>query len=268
MPRFAANLTFMFNEVPFLDRFSEAAQAGFRAVEFLSPYDYEVQEIASRVRGQRLEVVLFNAALGRWADGDRGLGSLPGREHEFAAEFANALRYAQELGTTRLHVMAGLIPPDADAAERERRTRTFVRNLRFACEEAAARGVTVMIEPINPRDMPNYFLVTQAQAHAIRHDVGATNLKVQMDFYHCQIVEGDLAEKFRHWQSHIGHVQIAGVPGRHEPDVGEVNYPFLFRLLDDLGYDGWVGCEYKPLAGTVEGLSWFYRLIDRQPPRS
>jgi hydroxypyruvate isomerase len=268
MPRFAANLTFMFNEVPFLERFGEAAQAGFRAVEFLSPYEFQAQEVAARVHEHGLEVALFNACLGNWAGGDRGLGSLPGREHEFAAEFSNALRYAQELGSRRLHVMAGLAPAGADAAERDRRTRTFVRNLRFACEEAATRGVTVTIEPINPRDMPNYFLVTQAQAHAIREDVGAANLKVQMDFYHCQIVEGDLAEKFRRWQPHIGHVQIAGVPGRHEPDVGEINYPYLFRLLDESGYDGWVGCEYKPLASTHEGLHWFYRLIDRQVARS
>jgi hydroxypyruvate isomerase len=267
MPRVAANLTFMFNEAPFLERFAEAAQAGFRGVEFLSPYDYQPQEIASRARDHKLEIVLFNAALGDWTGGERGLGSLPGREHEFAAEFSHALRYAQALGTTRLHVMAGLMPPEADAGERERRSRTFVRNLRFACEEAATRAITVTIEPINPRDMPHYFLRTQAQAHAIREELGASNLKVQMDFYHCQIVEGDLAEKFRRWQPHIGHVQIAGVPGRHEPDVGEVNYPYLFRLLDDLHYDGWVGCEYKPLAATHEGLHWFYRLIDRRVAR-
>ena len=268
MPRFCANLTFMFNEVPFLERFGEAAQAGFRGVEFLAPYEYQAQEVAARAREHRLEVVLFNAALGDWAGGERGLGSLPGREHEFAAEFTNAVRYASVLGNTRLHVMAGLVPPDADAGERERRTRTFVRNLRAACEEAAAHGLTVLIEPINPRDMPGYFLVTQAQAHAIREDVGARNLKVQMDFYHCQIVEGDLAEKFRRWQAHVGHVQVAGVPGRHEPDVGEVNYTYLFKLLDDAGYDGWIGCEYRPLATTHEGLNWFYRLIDRRSGRS
>ena len=143
-----------------------------------------------------------------------------------------------------------------------------MRNLRFACEEAAASGVTVTIEPINTRDIPGYFLVTQAQAHAIREEIQAPNLKVQMDFYHCQIVEGDLAEKFRRYQPHIGHVQIAGVPGRHEPDQGEVHYPYLFRMLDELRYDGWVGCEYRPAAGTVEGLAWFYRLIDRRSPRA
>lgn len=268
MPRFAANLTFMFNEVPFLERFAEAAQAGFRAVEFLSPYEYPPQEIAARLREHRLDVVLFNAALGDWAAGERGLGSLPEREHDFAAELSRAIRYATALRSPRLHVMAGFAPVDGGEEERERRTRTFVRNLRYACAEAAPHGITVTIEPINPRDMPGYFLVTQAQAHAIREQVGAANLKVQMDFYHCQIVEGDLAEKFRRWQPHVGHVQIAGVPGRHEPDVGEINYPYLFRLLDDLGYDGWVGCEYKPSATTLEGLNWFYRLIDRKVARS
>ncbi|HEX4885115.1 MAG TPA: 2-oxo-tetronate isomerase [Casimicrobiaceae bacterium] len=265
MPRFAANLTFLFNEVPFLERFAEAAQAGFHAVEFLSPYDYQVREVVDRVRAHNLEVVLFNATLGDWAGGDRGLASIPGREHEFAAEFANALRYAKELGTTRLHVMAGLVPANAPSDDRELRRRAYVRNLRFAAEEAATHGITVLIEPINPKDMPGYFLQTQAQAHAVREEVGARNLKVQMDFYHCQVVEGDLASKFRRWQPHIGHVQIAGNPGRNEPDVGEINYPYLFRMLDELRYDGWVGCEYKPLAGTHAGLGWLYRLLGRKP---
>jgi hydroxypyruvate isomerase len=267
MPRFCANLTMLWNELPFLDRFGEAASAGFRAVEFLSPYEFRASELVERVRAHGVEVVLFNAALGDWAAGDRGLAALPGREHEFAAEFEKALRYAKALGTRRLHVMAGLLPDGADAAERARRMRTYVRNLRLACEEAAVQGVTVLIEPINPVDMPRYFLNTQAEAHAIRAEVGAPNIKVQMDFYHCQVVEGDLAAKFRRWQPHIGHVQIAGVPGRHEPDVGEINYPYLFRLLDEQGYDGWVGCEYRPLGQTVAGLGWFFRLLDRKVSR-
>jgi hydroxypyruvate isomerase len=267
MPRFAANLTMLWNEVPFLDRFAEAADAGFRGVEFLSPYDFQAKEVAERAHAHGLEVVLFNAALGDWGGGDRGLASLPGREHEFAAEFSSALRYAKALGTHRLHVMAGLLPAGADADERARRVRTYVRNLRAACEEALAQGVTVLIEPINPFDMPHYLLNRQAEAHAIRAEVGAANLKVQMDFYHCQVVEGDLASRFRRWQPHIGHVQIAGVPGRHEPDVGEIHYPYLFQMLDELEYDGWVGCEYRPLAATVAGLNWFFRLLDRAPPR-
>jgi len=267
MPRFAANLTMLWNDVPFLDRFGEAANAGFRGVEFLSPYEFQAKEVAEGAKAHGLEVVLFNAALGDWGGGDRGLASLPGREHEFAAEFANALRYAKLLGTKRLHVMAGLLPPGADPAERVRRVRTYVRNLRVACEEAAPHGVIVLIEPINPFDMPHYLLNTQGEAHAIRAEVGAPNLKVQMDFYHCQVVEGNLADKFRRWQPHIGHVQIAGVPGRHEPDVGEINYPYLFRLLDESKYEGWVGCEYRPQGTTLAGLNWLFRLLDRAPPR-
>jgi hydroxypyruvate isomerase len=265
MPRFAANLTFLWNEVPFLDRFAEAARAGFRAVEFMSPYEYQASEVAARARMHKLEVVLFNAAIGDFAKGERGLAALPGREHEFAAEFSKALRYAKELACPRLHVMAGVLPDAADADVVERHRRTFVRNLRDAAAQADEQGVALTIEPINRRDIPDYFLTRQDQAHAIREEVGAANLKVQMDFYHCQIVEGDLTEKFRQWQPHIGHVQVANVPGRHEPGQGEIDYAYLFRMLDERRYDGWVGCEYKPRTTTAEGLSWLFRLIDRGP---
>jgi hydroxypyruvate isomerase len=264
MPRFAANLSLMFNEVPFLDRFDEAAQAGFRGVEFLFPYEFQAKELVERVQASRVEVVLFNAPPGDWDAGDRGLASQPGREHEFSASIATALRYAKALRTTRLHVMAGLVPEGADAEEWQRRRRLYIRNLRVACEEAAPLGITVTIEPLNARDVPRYLICRQAEAHAIREEVGAPNLKVQMDFYHCQIGEGDLAEKFRRWLPHIGHVQIANVPGRHEPDTGEINYAFLFKLMDELRYEGWVGCEYRPAAGTTAGLAWLYRLLDRQ----
>jgi hydroxypyruvate isomerase len=265
MPRFSANLSFLFTEVPFLERFAEAAQAGFRAVEFTFPYDYQVREIAARVEAQKLEVVLFNTPPGDWEAGDRGLASLPGREHDFAASVSTALRFAQVLKCSRLHVMAGVLPRDADAAERAKRLRIFVRNLKFACEEAAAQNVTILIEPINPRDMPHYLLNTQKEAHAIREEVGSPNLRVQMDLYHAQIVEGDLTAKIRQWIPHIGHVQVAGVPDRHEPDQGEVNYAWMFKLLDELKYDGWIGCEYRPAQGTAAGLGWMYKLIDRRP---
>jgi hydroxypyruvate isomerase len=265
MPRFAANLSFMFNEVPFLERFAEAAHAGFRAVEFGFPYEYRISEVAAKQREHHLEVVLINAPPGDFAAGDRGLASLPGREHEFAASIANALQYAQAFGCTRIHVMAGVLPQGADEAERERRSRTYLRNLRFACAEAATQGVTILIEPINPRDFPGYLLNTQAQAHAIRTEIGARNLKVQMDLYHAQIVEGDLTEKLRRYIPHIGHIQIAGVPGRNEPDTGELNYGYLFKVMDDLRYDGWVGCEYRPAKTTTGGLTWLYRLLDRKP---
>jgi hydroxypyruvate isomerase len=263
MPRFAANLTFLFNEVPFLERFAEAAQAGFRAVEFAFPYDYQVGDLVARAQESRVEVVLFNAPPGDFAAGERGIASLPGREHEFAAGITTALRYAKALGCPRLHVMAGVLPEGADEEERTRRLRVFVRNLRFACDEAQAQGVTILTEPINPRDMPRYLVRAQADAHAVREEAGKRNLKVQMDLYHAQIVEGDLAEKIRRWLPHIGHIQIAGVPARGEPDVGEVNYAFLFKLLDELHYDGWIGCEYRPARTTSEGLRWFYRLLDR-----
>jgi hydroxypyruvate isomerase len=265
MPRFAANLTFLFNEVPFLARFGEAAHAGFRAVEFAFAYEYRIQELVAEQRQHKLDVVLINAPPGDWEAGDRGLASVPGREHEFTASIANALRYAQALSCSRIHVMAGIVPPGADDAERERRLRTYVRNLKHAAAEAATQNATILIEPLNPRDVPGYLLTTQAHAHAVRAEVGARNVKVQMDLYHAQIVEGDLTEKLRRWMPHVGHVQIAGVPGRHEPDVGEVNYAYLFKVLDELKYDGWVGCEYRPLQGTNAGLAWLYRLLDRRP---
>ena len=264
MPRFSANLSYLFTETPFLERFGEAAHAGFRAVEFSFPYDYQVKEIAGRVLEHKVEVVLFNSPPGDSALGDRGLASIPGREHEYAAGIVTALRYAQALHCPRLHVMAGVLPEGCDQEERDRRLRTYARNLRFACTEAAGEGVTILIEPLNPRDVPNYLLTTQAEAHAIRTEIGAANLKVQMDLYHAQIVEGDLSEKIRRWLPHIGHIQIAGVPGRHEPDVGEINYEYLFRLLDDLKYDGWIGCEYRPSRGTTAGLTWLYKLLDRR----
>jgi 2-dehydrotetronate isomerase len=253
MPKFAANLSMMFNEVPFIERFEAAARAGFNAVEFLFPYEHPAAEIAAKLRAHRLENVLFNLPPGNWAGGERGMACLPGRQAEFRAALATALAYARELGTPRLHVMAGLLPEGADRAKHEA---TYLENLRHAAAETAKHGITALIEPINTRDIPGYFLNTQAQAHAIRESIGAANLKVQMDFYHVQIVEGDIAMKLRRYLPHVGHIQIAGVPERHEPDLGEVNYPYLFALLDELGYQGWVGCEYRPARGTVEGLGW------------
>lgn len=257
MPKFAANLTMLFNEVPFLQRFDAAAAAGFKAVEFLFPYEHTAEEIAARLEKNGLENVLFNMPPGDWASGERGLASLPGREAEFRDGVVRAIAYAKILGTPRLHALAGLLPQDADAAHHRA---VFIRNLRHACDEAAKHGITVLIEPINTRDIPGYFLNTQADAHAIREEVGAANLKVQMDFYHVQIVEGDIATKIRRYLPHIGHIQIAGVPGRNEPDTGEINYAYLFRLLDQLGYAGWVGCEYRPAEATLDGLGWMRSL--------
>jgi 2-dehydrotetronate isomerase len=260
VPKFAANLTMMFNEVPFMERFAAAAAAGFKAVEFLFPYEHPAEEIARQLKATRLENVLFNMPPGDWAGGERGLASLPGREAEFRAGVEKAIAYAKVLGTPRLHVMAGLLPDEDSDAGRARHRATYIANLRHACAEAGRHGIDIMIEPINTRDMPGYFLGTQADAHAIREETGAGNLKVQMDIYHAQIVEGDIAMKIRRYLPHIGHMQIAGVPERNEPDTGELNYRYLFRLLDELGYEGWIGCEYRPAKGTVEGLGWMKSL--------
>lgn len=256
MPKFAANLSLMFNELPFIDRFDAAARAGFQAVEFLFPYQHGPEEIAGRLRAHGLRNVLFNLPPGDWDAGERGIASLPGREEEFRAGVGEALRYALALGTPSLHAMAGIVAAGSEAAAHRR---TFVDNLKYAAGACARHGINLLIEPINNRDMPGYFLNLQAEAHRIREEVGAANLKVQMDFYHVQIMEGDIAMKLRRYLPHVGHIQIASVPDRHEPDDGEINYPYLFRLLDEIGYDGWVGCEYRPAAGTVEGLRWLGR---------
>ncbi len=258
MPNFAANLTMQFNEVPFIERFAAAAQAGYRAVEFLFPYEHPADVLARALQDAGLQNVLFNMPPGDWAGGERGLAALPGREADFRSSVVAALAYAKALGTPNLHAMAGIVTADADPAACRA---AYIANLRYACAACLPHGITVLIEPINTRDMPGYFLNTQSQAHAIREAVGASNLKVQMDLYHAQIMEGDLAIKIQSYLPHVGHVQIAGVPSRNEPDVGEVNYPYLFRLLDESGYTGWIGCEYRPAAGTVEGLGWMRKAL-------
>jgi hydroxypyruvate isomerase len=253
MPRFAANLSMMFQELPFLDRFAAAAVTGFRAVEFLFPYEFEPAAIAQRLREWNLENALFNLPPGDFPAGERGIACLPGREPEFRETLGKALDYAGALGTRRLHVTAGIVPAGTPRGVCEA---TFIRNLGYAAGKAAERDITLLIEPINTRDIPGYFLNTQAQAYAIRQAVGAENLKMQMDCYHMQIAEGDLSTKFRQYLRYCGHIQIAGVPERHEPDRGEVNYNHIFALLDELGYEGWIGCEYRPAGKTVDGLGW------------
>lgn len=257
MPKFAANLTMMFNEVPFPQRFAAAAKAGFPAVEFLFPYDYPPAEVARWLQEAGLKNALFNMPPGDWAAGERGVASLPGREEEFRAGVARAIEYARALGTPSIHAMAGLLPSGAD---RKRHREVFVANLRHAAKALAGEGRTLLIEPINSRDIPGYFLNTQAEAHAIREEIDQPNLKVQMDFYHAQIVEGDLSVTLRKHIAHVGHVQIASVPDRHEPDEGEIDYRHIFRLLDELGYPGWVGCEYRPRGRTEDGLGWLKEL--------
>ncbi|MFT4100094.1 MAG: hydroxypyruvate isomerase family protein [Burkholderiaceae bacterium] len=256
MPKFAANLSLMYNEHAFVDRFAAAARDGFTAVECLFPYEHPADELATRLRDHGLRQVLFNLPPGDWRAGERGLACLPGRQAEFRDALARALDYAQALRCPRLHVMAGLAPA---GVERARLREVYVDNLRWACAQAAPLGVDLLIEPINTRDIPRFFLNRQDDAHAVIADVGAPNLKVQMDLYHCQIVEGDVATKIRRYvpTGRVGHMQIAGVPERHEPDTGELHHPYLFDVIDAAGFDGWIGCEYRPRAGTREGLGWF-----------
>ncbi|WP_158774030.1 2-oxo-tetronate isomerase [Cobetia sp. L2A1] len=256
MIRLAANLSMLFTEHEFLDRFAAAAESGFTGVEYLFPYAYAPEVLRERLDAHQLKQVLFNLPPGDWEAGERGLTCLPGREEEFRASVAEAIRYAEILDCPRVHAMAGLVPAEADEVTRARHTATYLANLGYAAAELAKVGKTLLIEPINPRDMPNFYLSGQAQAREILARVGAANLKVQFDLYHCQIVEGDLIRNLEAQFAHMGHVQIAGVPDRHEPDGGEVHYPALFARLESLGYDGWIGCEYRPRGKTREGLVW------------
>jgi hydroxypyruvate isomerase len=262
MPRFAANLSMLYPQHDFLARFGAAASDGFEAVEYLFPYDFTAAEIKLRLEDFGLTQALFNAPPGDWANGERGIASLPGRESEFRSGFQKALEYAAVLGNDRIHVMAGLLPSEE---LRQKHHAVYLENLSHAAQEAAKVGITVLIEPINTRDMPGFFLNRQDQGQAVCKEVGADNLKVQFDFYHCQIVEGDVTSKLRRDFAGIGHIQIAGVPDRHEPNMGEVNYPWLFEEIDRLGYTGWVGCEYRPKGDTSEGLQWLRDWKARKP---
>ena len=253
MPNFAANLSMMFTEVPFLDRFAAAADAGFRAVEFLFPYEHTPSEIAARLQQHGLTQALFNVAPGNWEKGERGTSILPGREDEFAASVERAIEYAKVLNCKQIHVMAGIAPAGVAC---ETLNDVYVENLRHATARLAKENIRALIEPINYYDIPGYFLNTQRQARDIINRVGSDNLFLQQDLYHCQIMEGNLAKLIRDYRDIACHYQIAGTPGRHEPDVGEVNYPFLFDLLDELGYQGFVGCEYRPKGETRAGLGW------------
>jgi len=255
MPKFAANLSMMYQEHAFLDRFAAAARDGFEAVEYLFPYESAAKDIGARLRDHGLEQVLFNAPPGDFAGSERGTASVAGRAEEFRRGIDHALEYAAALGCPRVHVMAGLVVSEAS---RDAQRARYRESLAWAAERAASAGVDVLIEPINTRDIPGYLLNRQDDAHAIVAAIGAPNLKVQMDLYHCQIVEGDVAMKLREHLpgGRVGHLQIAGVPERHEPDAGELNYEYLFDVVDALGYTGWIGCEYRPAAATEAGLGW------------
>ena len=256
MPKFAANLSFIFQEVGFLDRFAAAAACGFKAVEYLSPYEHPPEVIAAQLNRHGLAQALFNMPPGDWAAGERGTAALPGREQEFRDGVEKALVYAKATNCPLLHAMGGVLPSGHERAPAER---VYIANLQYAAERFAREGITVIIEPINTRDIPGYFLNTTSQAMSVIEQVGHPNLKLQLDLYHVQIMEGDLAHRIRTLAGHYPHVQIAGNPGRHEPDVGEINYPFLFDLFDELGYSGWIGCEYRPKGETKAGLGWARR---------
>ena len=260
MPRFAANLTMMFNEVGFLDRFAAAADAGFEGVEYLFPYAWDKDDLAGRLHDTGLAQVMHNLPAGDWDAGERGIACLPDRVGEFQEGVGQAIDYAGALGCHRLNCLAGIAPAGIDAdIFRE----TFVANLRFAAGKLADAGMTLLTEPINTRDIPGFYLNRTDQALAIMNDVGAANLRLQYDAYHMQIMEGDLAPTLEAVRGRLGHIQIADTPGRHEPGTCEINYTFLFGHIDGLGYDGWIGCEYKPAAGTVDGLGWIKPYLKR-----
>jgi hydroxypyruvate isomerase len=253
MPRFAANLSMMFTEVPFLDRFAAASDAGFSAVEFLFPYEHPAETVMCQAHAAEVEIALFNMPAGDWSVGERGITCIPGREDDFRAGVDKALSYASVLGVTRLHAMAGIVPQGVDPADC--RT-TLIENLKYAADKLANHEITLLLEAINTRDMPRFSVSTQQQSRSICEAVSASNLKMQMDLYHMQVMEGDLATKLKLYAPHCGHIQVAGCPERHEPDQGEICYQYLFRLIDELGYDGWVGCEYRPAGRTIDGLDW------------
>ena len=253
MPKFAANLSFMFTELAFLDRFAAAAAIGFRAVEYPNPYEYPGEVLATRLADAGLVQALFNTPAGDWPAGERGLTCLPDRVDEFRAGIKTAIEYAECLDCRRVHVVAGLADPEADPAAL---AAAYRDNLAYAADTFGGRGITALIEPINQRDIPGFYLRDSAHALAVIAEVGRTNLRLQYDIYHAQISEGDLAKTIAAAFDRIGHIQIANPPDRDEPDDGEINYPYIFRLLDRLGYDGWIGCEYRPRGGTAEGLAW------------
>ena len=253
MLKFSANLSFLYPELPFLDRFAAAARDGFKAVEYAVPYVAEPEVLAELLTEHGLVQALFNLPAGDWDGGERGICCHPGRTEEFRASIATAIRYARALDCKTVNCLAGIRPANATTAALDK---TFIYNLRYAAPLLAEAGIVLVIEPINRRDIPDFHLSTTGHAERIIAAVGSDNLRIQYDFYHMQIVQGDLLPTFERLRPLIGHVQIADTPGRHEPGTGEINYGFVLSELDRLGYAGWIGCEYRPQAGTTEGLGW------------
>ncbi len=253
MPKFAANLTMLFNEVDFLDRFTAASQAGFKGVEYLFPYAYPKQQLSEQLAENSLVQVLHNLPAGDWEAGERGIACLPDRVGEFQDGVGQAIEYATALGCAQVNCLAGISPDGVDA---DKLRQTFVSNLQFAAKKLQAAGIKLLAEPINTRDIPGFYLHHTGQALGLFDEAGSDNLFLQYDIYHMQIMEGDLAPTIEKHLDRIAHMQLADNPGRHEPGTGEINYNFLFEFIDQLGYDGWIGCEYKPKDETVAGLSW------------
>jgi len=254
MPRFCANLTMLFNEVPFMERFEAAARNGFTAVEYLFPYPFAAADLAAALREYKLTQVLHNLPAGDWAGGERGIACLPDRRDEFRDGVAQAIAYAKALDCGLINCLAGIAPASVDPAEARA---TFVANIRHAAEQLKQAGIRLVIEAINTRDIPGFYLTNTRQAADLIAEIGSDNVGLQYDIYHMQIMEGDLARTIESFLPRIWHVQLADNPGRNEPGTGEINYPFLYRHVDKLGYAGWIGCEYKPKGDTEAGLGWF-----------
>jgi hydroxypyruvate isomerase len=253
MPRFAANLTMLFNELPFLDRFQAASNAGFRGVEYLFPYAFEASALAERLDRHGLVQVLHNLPAGDWDKGERGIACHPGRVGEFQDGVGRAIEYARQLGCRQLNCLAGIAPAGVDPQVLRR---TFVENLRFAASSLKEAGIRLLVEPVNTFDIPAFYLNRTDQAIGIIDEVGSENLFLQYDVYHAQRMEGEIGNTIARHLARIAHIQLADNPGRNEPGTGEINYPWLFRHIDGLGYDGWIGCEYKPAGDTAAGLAW------------
>lgn len=263
MPRFAANLSFLFQEEPFLDRFQAAARQGFQAVEFMFPYDHSAAAVAAASRDSGLQVVLFNAPPGDWNAGERGLASLPERRKDFRVAMARAFDYAAAFNCPRIHVVAGI---ERAGMDRRAMRACYMDNLAWAAEQASGYGLSLMIEPINRRDVPGFFLSDFDEAEKVLSEINAPNLRMQFDIYHAQIIHGDIVRRLERQMPWIGHIQIANPPDRREPGAGEIEYDFVFAKLDSLGYDGWVGCEYRPAGETEASLDWIRRYgVMKQP---
>jgi hydroxypyruvate isomerase len=253
MPKFAANLTFLFNELPFMERFEAAAKAGFKAVEYMAPYPYAASELKAALQSNGLVQALFNLPVGDWESGERGTACIPGREAEFKAGVAKAIDYGRALDCKKINCLSGKLPP---GVSRDAARGALIANLKYAASELKREGIMLVMEPINSFDIPGYLVNRTDEALAILDAVGSDNLFIQYDIYHAQRMEGELGNTLKNHRSRIGHIQIADNPGRNEPGTGEINYAWVLKHLDDIGYTGWVGCEYKPKTNTVDGLGW------------